>query len=143
MKDKELELENLRLSILEEAKSIAEDNNETILVSQLEAIEGFSDLDEEDIERIRKELTDSDIDLLKDGFDHKEEEDLEEVDYDSITDDSDIEDDSEEVEDENLDDIQGAFVDDPVKMYLKEIGKLNLQPRKRKLGWPGKWKLGK
>lgn len=127
MKDKDMELENLRISIIEEARSIAEDNNETILVSQLESIDGYHDLDEEESEKIRKELHDLDIDLLKDGFEEKES-DLDEVDYDSINEDDDIsdDDDEDEIDESTITDIKGAFVDDPVKMYLKEIGKVSL-----------------
>ena len=132
MKDKDIELENTRLSILEEAKSIAEDNNGTILVSQLESIEGFSTLDDDLIEKIRKELSESDIDLLKDGYEEIES-DLSEIDYDSIDDSSDLEEDDEEEEETNLNDIKGAFVDDPVKMYLKEIGKLSLLSKEEEI----------
>lgn len=131
MKDKDIELENTRLSILEEAKSIAEDNNGTILVSQLESIEGFSTLDDDLIEKIRKELTDSDIDLLKDGYEELES-DLNEIDYDSIDDTTDLDDEDGE-EDTNLTDIKGVFVDDPVKMYLKEIGKLSLLSKEEEI----------
>ena len=127
VKGKDIELEDLRLSILEEAKSIAEDNNDTILISQLESIEGFSELEEDDVDKLRKDLTQLDIDLLKDMYE-VEEDDPDEVDYDSImdNDDDDEEEDEEELVAENISEIKGAFVDDPVKMYLKEIGKLNL-----------------
>ena len=90
MKDKDIELENTRLSIIDEAKSIAEDNNVTILVSQLESIEGFSTLDDDLIEKIRKELSESEIDLLKDGYEEIES-DLSEIDYDIIDDSTDLE----------------------------------------------------
>ncbi len=132
MKDKDIELENTRLSIIEEAKSIAEDNNGTILVSQLESIEGFSTLDDDLIEKIRKELSESEIDLLKDGYEEIES-DLSEIDYDSIDDSTDLEEDDEEEEETNLNDIKGAFVDDPVKMYLKEIGKLSLLSKEEEI----------
>lgn len=125
MKDKNIEIENLKLSIVEEAKSIAEENDGTLLISQLESIHGYSNLDDEEIESIRKELSDSDIDLLKDEFVQREEDDIEEVDYDSIDDDV-IEYDDEDEEKTDLNELKGAFIDDPVKMYLKEIGKLNL-----------------
>lgn len=134
MKDKDIELENTRLSIIEEAKSIAEYNNGTILVSQLESIEGFSNLDEDLIEKIRKELTDNDIDLLKDGYIELES-DLSEIDYDSIDDHSDLDDDDDEDEDDDtgFSDLKGVFVDDPVKMYLKEIGKLSLLSKEEEI----------
>lgn len=36
-------------------------------------------------------------------------------------------------EDEDISEIKGAFVDDPVKMYLKEIGKFNLLSKKEEI----------
>lgn len=94
MKDKDIEMENLRLSILEEAKSLAEEKNDTILISQLESIDGYSNLEYDDIEILKKELSDMDIDLLKDGFVEPEHDD-EDVDYDSIEDETpDYDDDS-------------------------------------------------
>ena len=133
MKEKDIEQENLRLSILEEAKSIAEEKNDTILVSQLESIEGYADLEEEELEKLKKELNDMDIDLLKESF-VETEDDLDEVDYESIDDESSVYDDDDEI-DENTDinEIKGAFVDDPVKMYLKEIGKVNLLSKKEEI----------
>lgn len=130
MKEKDIEQENLRLSILEEAKSLAEEKNDTILISQLESIDGYPDLEEDEIEKLKKELSDLDIDLLKDGF-VEIEEDLDEVDYDSIDDDT-IDYDDED-DDTDLNEIKGAFVDDPVKMYLKEIGKVNLLSKKEEI----------
>lgn len=127
MKDNDIEIENLKLSIIEEAKSIADDNNGTLLISQLESIHGYNNLEEDDIEKVRKEITDSDIDLLKDEFVERETDDSEDVDYDSI--DDDILDYDDE-EDSDINEIKGAFVDDPVKMYLKEIGKVNLLSKK-------------
>ncbi|WP_282925988.1 RNA polymerase sigma factor RpoD [Helcococcus kunzii] len=129
MKDKDIEQENLRLSILEEAKSMAEDKNGTILISQLESIDGYIELEEDEVEKLKKELNDMDIDLLKDGF-VEVEADLDEVDYDSIDDSDDYDDEEDYSEGDDLNEIKGAFVDDPVKMYLKEIGKVNLLSKK-------------
>lgn len=130
MKNKDIEQENLRLSVLEEVKSISEDKDDTILISQLESIDGYNDLDEDQVEILKKELSDNDIDLLKDGF-IEIEEDLDVVDYDSIDDaDTEIEDGDDA---EDLIELKAAFVDDPVKMYLKEIGKVNLLTKKEEI----------
>lgn len=127
MTQKDMELDNILLSVIDDAKAIAEENNETILISQLESIDGYLDLDDEDLEKLKKELQDLEIDVLKDGFEEKES-DLEEVDYDSIDDEKiDVDIDDEDIDDtEDLNDLKGVFIDDPVKMYLKEIGKLSL-----------------
>lgn len=125
MKRENIDIEDLKLSIIEEVKRIASEKNDTIDQSQLEAIEGYSTLEEEDIENLKKLLIDEDIEVLKDDAISKEL-DIEDVDYESLKDeeeDSKVEED-EDVED--ISDIKGIFVDDPVKMYLKEIGKINL-----------------
>lgn len=132
MKEKDIELENTRLSILEEIKLIAEDNNGTILVSQLESIEGYQILDEDQLDKLRRELHENDIDLLKDGF-VEFEIDMSEIDYESIDDEKEIEDDEVDIDDSNLSEIKGVFIDDPVKMYLKEIGKLSLLSKEEEI----------
>lgn len=123
--------EDLRLMIIDEAKIIASDNNEIIQISQLESLDGYNSLDDDDIDFIKTELSKSDIEITKDSsilipmddleVDDKELETLEEDD-----DDEEIEEEVEEAKVEEIIDIKGAFVDDPVKMYLKEIGKISL-----------------
>lgn len=131
MKDKFIDNENLILSIIEEAKSVAEESKGTILISQLESIDGYSNLDDEDLEKLRKELNELEIDVLKDGFIEPENSIDDDVDYDSI--DDDIIDYGDDDSDDDFSEIKGAFVDDPVKMYLKEIGKLNLLNKKEEI----------
>lgn len=122
-----IDSDDLRSSIIEEAKKIASENNEIIRKSQLKSIDGYLSLDEEDIEAVKKALLDADIEIGKDSAQIIEMEDLEADDEDLET----LEDDEEEKAEEegkveDISDIKGAFVDDPVKMYLKEIGKIKL-----------------
>lgn len=124
MKRENIDIEDLKLSILEEAKKIASEKNDTITFSQLESIEGYSTLEDEDVESVKKILVECDIEIVKDDFISKDIE-IDDVDYDSLEEEEDAKDD-EETDVEDISDIKGIFVDDPVKMYLKEIGKINL-----------------
>lgn len=119
-----MDIEDSKSLIIEEAKKIALENNDTIYNSQLESIEGYLALEDDEIDFIKKLLTDDDIEILKDELISKEEDiDIDDVDYESLeAEESDIVDDKVE----DVSDIKGIYVDDPVKMYLKEIGKINL-----------------
>ena len=123
-----IDSDDLRSSIIEEAKKIASENNEIIRKSQLKSIDGYLSLDEEDIEAVKKALIDSDIEITKDSAQIIEMEDLEadDEDLETLEDDEEKEEAEEESKVEDISDIKGAFVDDPVKMYLKEIGKIKL-----------------
>lgn len=123
-----LETDDLRSSIIEEAKKVASDNHDIIRVSQLESIEGYLSLDEEDIEIVKKALTEEDVEIVKDLAQVIEIDDIEADDQEleSLEDDVEKESVEDETKIEDISDIKGVFVDDPVKMYLKEIGKIKL-----------------
>ncbi|MDO5027396.1 MAG: RNA polymerase sigma factor RpoD [Tissierellia bacterium] len=123
-----LETDDLRSSIVEEAKKIASDNHDIIRVSQLESIDGYLSLDEEDIEKVKKSLADVDVEIVKDLAQVIEIDDIEADDQDleNLEDEEEKDDQEVEAKVEDISDIKGAFVDDPVKMYLKEIGKIKL-----------------
>ena len=122
-----IDSDDLRSSIIEEAKKIASESHDIIRVSQLESIEGYLSLDEEDIDILRKSLAEEDIEIIKESAQVIEIDDLEADDQELETlEDDDKEDVEEEAKVEDIVDIKGAFVDDPVKMYLKEIGKIKL-----------------
>ena len=124
-----IENDDIRSSIIEEGKRIASENHDIIKVSQLESIEGYLSLDEEDIEIVKTSLEEDEIEVIKDSARVIEMDDLEADDeeLETLEEDDDEEDDSEEeAKVQDISDIKGAFVDDPVKMYLKEIGKINL-----------------
>ncbi len=122
-----IDSDDLRSSIIEEAKKIASESHDIIRVSQLESIEGYLSLDEEDIDILRKSLAEEDIEIIKESAQVIKIDDLEADDQELETlEDDDKEDVEEEAKVEDIVDIKGAFVDDPVKMYLKEIGKIKL-----------------
>lgn len=84
------------------------------IIDTLEAI----DLDPEEIDEIYQKIEDNDIDIMG------------EKDDDLIVEDDDVDkdksDDPEEITKEDLTVPKGITVDDPVRMYLKEIGKIPL-----------------
>ena len=118
-----LDNEDLRLTIIEEAKRIAAENHQIINEAKLDEIEGYSTLEEEDLDFIKKALQEEDIEIEKKLAIQIEE--VDDVDFETLQEEEEKE---EQVEEqvEDIDDIKGAFVDDPVKMYLKEIGKIKL-----------------
>ena len=127
LKDQEKNLTNKQLA---EKKLLSKEKKTGLLtykeiIDTLEAI----DLDPEEIDEIYQKLEDSGIDIMGD----KEEE--ESIIHDDPEDDEidsaiDIEVDEEEEEEEEIkEDLsvpKGISVDDPVRMYLKEIGKIPL-----------------
>lgn len=125
LKDQEKNLTNKQLA---EKKLLSKGKKSGLLtykeiIDTLEAI----DLDPEEIDEIYQKLEDSGIDIMGD----KEEE--ESISNDDSEDDEidsaiDIEVDEEEEEEikEDLSVPKGISVDDPVRMYLKEIGKIPL-----------------
>lgn len=86
------------------------------IIDTLEAI----DLDPEEIDEIYQKIEDSDIDIMGEKDD-----DLV-ADDDHEDDDKDKSDNSEDISKEDLTVPKGITVDDPVRMYLKEIGKIPL-----------------
>lgn len=129
------ELEGLKKDIFEELLSIASDNDDMIEYDKFTGIEGFSELTDDEIEELKEYLEKENIELLKEDEIERENNsaDGEDEDLDNEKDDEDI-DEEEDYEDsselnkvKNLAvDIKGISVDDPVKMYLKEIGKISL-----------------
>ncbi|QQK07567.1 RNA polymerase sigma factor RpoD [Miniphocaeibacter halophilus] len=124
-----IEIDEIKKDIIEELISLASDNDGLITEEQFKAVESYSELSEEDIEDIEKKLVEENIELVKDRA-HIEKENLD--DDEDLKDDADEEDEKDEPSEEveikvdDLSNIKGLNVDDPVKMYLKEIGKIPL-----------------
>ncbi len=113
-------------SVFEEALKLAKEKENVFQLNQLEDIEFFDEMEKEDIEDIQKRLIVSGIEFLE-----EEETAIRLVDDEVDDDEPAVEeaDDTEEIipeKPEDLADIKGVNVDDPVKMYLKEIGKIPL-----------------
>lgn len=113
-----------RVAIYEEATRLAKENDNVFSIEQFEDLEGFEELDKEDVDEIVKRL-------IEEGVEFPEDE--EELESDEIDDEDDLDKEDEEdpeklikEEPEDLSDVKGISIDDPVKMYLKEIGKIDL-----------------
>ncbi len=123
--------------IFDDLKQKGEENNNIISISKINAHESINQLDEDEKELLINNLTEAGIDVIDDP-----DIDIEEVDLDQIDDLQ--QDDVDEMDDEQLSAEAeaeeraererlkqnaasvAANVDDPVKMYLKEIGKVEL-----------------
>lgn len=131
-----LNIENydeIKNQIIEDLVKIGNDNNDIVTVSQFEAQEYIVDLSEDDIEEIKQKLTLMGIEIEEEDEIEREKIDIDDEDLDLDEDDDDEEDDEEIVKDsekepllENATNLTSVNVDDPVKMYLKEIGKIPL-----------------
>ncbi|NMB14687.1 MAG: RNA polymerase sigma factor RpoD [Gallicola sp.] len=142
-KDQE-KYDELKNDMIEELISIAKEKNGIVTKTNLESLDHFSELDPEDIEAIKERL-------LKENIDYDEEDEVVNIEKVNIEDEEVVDEEAElefTEEDEPADDlkvkeekdadtkelkkeipiadIKGLNVDDPVKMYLKEIGKIPL-----------------
>lgn len=121
-------LDDVLREIIDEFKSISESQDGVITYSQIETFENFKDMDDESKKLIINEILSLGIEIVEKSESLLEEEMDEVIDDENIDDDDDI--DENKVEEDlkkNSDDMMtGIKVDDPVKMYLKEIGKVNL-----------------
>ena len=142
-KDQE-KYDELKNDMIEELISIAKEKNGVVTKTNLESLDHFSELDPEDIEAIKERL-------LKENIDYDEEDEVVNIEKVNIEDEEVVDEEAElefTEEDEPADDlkvkeekdadtkelkkeipiadIKGLNVDDPVKMYLKEIGKIPL-----------------
>ena len=143
IKEEIVDLDELKQEIIEELQKAAEQNYDKISVHELEDLEDFENLSEEDRHDILKVLEDKGIEVEEEAYDsafeeekteeldEEEEEELEAFDH--------FEEEEEEEEEgkpkkktkkeqaaEARKAMRNVAVDDPVKMYLKEIGRVDL-----------------
>lgn len=126
MTREQIDNDDIRSSIYEEAKKIASENHDILQITQLESIEGYKSLEEEDIEHIKKVLLDEEIEIEDDKKVTIQIDEVDDVDFETLEEEEEKEEEEIVEKVEELVDMKGAFIDDPVKMYLKEIGKIKL-----------------
>ncbi|NLW52881.1 MAG: RNA polymerase sigma factor RpoD [Tissierellia bacterium] len=126
MTREQLDNDDIRSSIYEEARKIASENHDILQITQLESIEGFKSLEEEDIDFIKKTLLEEEIEIEDDKKAVLQIEEVDDVDFATLEDEEEKEEEEVVEKVEDLVDMKGVFIDDPVKMYLKEIGKIKL-----------------
>ncbi|WP_297689693.1 RNA polymerase sigma factor RpoD [uncultured Anaerococcus sp.] len=113
--------------IIDEFISISESQNGIITYSQVNGFDDFIDLEIESQKFIIEKITSSGIEIVEKSETELDKEEEVEEEIDDEEDDDEI--DEEEIEkdiDKSVDDLAGLKLDDPVKMYLKEIGKVDL-----------------
>lgn len=124
--------DEIKQDILDELIEIAESNNGEVSKQRFEAMDYYSSLELEDVDEIEEKLRAQNIEIIdendsknypKDDDEVETEQDFEEE--DDINDPEDMEKTKSEGS-TSVVDIKGISVDDPVKMYLKEIGKIPL-----------------
>ena len=119
----DIEYDEVKILIIEELTKYANEHSGFVNNKYLESLDLFNLIDIDDIEEIKAKLADNQVEFID------ESENLEDL---EITDDLiDLEDEKEDPEDEEIkledfSDLKGFNIDDPVKMYLKEIGKIPL-----------------
>lgn len=118
--------------IVEEFQSISESQDGLITYSQIYTFENFKEMEDESKKFVINQVLRLGIEIVEKSETVLEDEEVaEDLDDDLATDDEDMEEDIDEKEVEedlnkNVDIMAGVKVDDPVKMYLKEIGKVDL-----------------
>lgn len=117
-----IEYDEVKALIIDELTRYAEKNNGVVNNKYLESLDLFNLIDIDDIEEIKNKLLEYQIEFID------ESEDLENLDIDDdlIDIDNDPEEPDDEIKLDDFSDIKGFNIDDPVKMYLKEIGKIPL-----------------
>lgn len=118
----DIEYDEVKVLIIEELTRYAEKNNGIVNNKYLESLDLFNLIDIDDIEEIKNKLLENQVEFID------ENEDVENLDIDDDLIDIDDENENEESEIklDDFSDIKGFNIDDPVKMYLKEIGKIQL-----------------
>ena len=126
--------------IIDEFKSISESQEGVIKNRQIQTFEALKDMEDESRKYIITSLVTSGIEIVEEQRTELDEED--EVSDDDLDDDIDEdfedEEDDDDTEDEKknkevVDTMSGVKLDDPVKMYLKEIGKVSLLTAKEEI----------
>ena len=140
--------EDVLKEIIEEFQSISENQDGLITYTQIYTFDSFKEVEEDSKKYVISQILSSGIEIVEKS-EAQLDEDLDDGDLDDDIDDEkplDEEDINEEDIDEEIDDdvenISGIKLDDPVKMYLKEIGKVSLLTAKEEIDLSRKMELG-
>lgn len=113
-------------SVFEDALKLAAENDNALIPAQLESIEFFEEMEKDDLDDIQKRLSGVGVEFLEENealrLVTETDEDDEEIEPDEEDDPEDL----IEVKAPAAADTHSVSIDDPVKMYLKEIGKIPL-----------------
>ena len=140
--------EDVLKEIIEEFQSISENQDGLITYTQIYTFESFKEIEEDSKKYVISQILSSGIEIVEKS-EAQLDEDLDDdnldddLDDDEPLDDEDIkEEDIDEEIDDDVENISGIKLDDPVKMYLKEIGKVSLLTAKEEIDLSRKMELG-
>ena len=125
--DNKLLEDDVLKEIIDEFVSISESQDGMITYSQIYEFDDFKDMDKESQLLVLGKITGAGVEIVEKSETELDQE--EEVEDDIDDDDQEEEIDEDELEkeiDKSVDNLAGIKLDDPVKMYLKEIGKVDL-----------------
>ena len=134
--------------IIEEFQSISESQDGTITYTQIYTFESFREVEDESKKYIISQIISSGIEIVEKSESILEEDmDDEDAIDDDLDDEEPIDEDIDESEleeeiDDDVENISGIKLDDPVKMYLKEIGKVDLLSAKEEINLARKMEMG-
>lgn len=120
-----MEYDDIKHQIIEELTRYGNENNGMVNNKYLESLDLFNLVDIDDIEEIKSKLLENQIEFIDEHEDLTD--DLKaDLDDELIDLDDDKEDLTDDIKLDDFSDLKGLHIDDPVKMYLKEIGKIPL-----------------
>ena len=125
--DNKLLEDDVLKEIIDEFVSISESQDGMITYSQIYEFDDFKDMDKDSQLIVLGKITGAGVEIVEKSETELDQE--EEVEDDMDDEDQDEEIDEKELEkeiDKSVDNLAGIKLDDPVKMYLKEIGKVDL-----------------
>lgn len=141
--------EDVLNEIIEEFQSMSESQDGMITYNQVYTFETFKEIEEDSKKYVISQIISKGIEIVEKSEastdeDIEDDEELNDDLDDDISDDEDIDESKieEEAVDEHIDDFSGIKVDDPVKMYLKEIGKVSLLTAKEEIHLARQMEMG-
>ena len=124
----DIEYDEVKILIIEELTKYANEHSGFVNNKYLESLDLFNLIDIDDIEEIKSKLAENQVEFIDEGENLEDIEIVEDlIDLEDDEDDE-FEHDSEEEEIDlsAIDILEGVGTEDPVRMYLKEIGKIPL-----------------
>ncbi len=133
--------------IIEEFQTMSESQDGMITYAQIYTFESFKEIEDDSKKYVISQIMASGIEIVEKSEANLEDELDEDTIDDDLADDDPIDEDIDEADlDEELDDdvenISGIKLDDPVKMYLKEIGKVDLLSAKEEIKLARQMEMG-
>lgn len=141
--------EDVLNEIIEEFQTMSEDQDGMITYTQVYTFETFKEIEEDSKKYVISQIISRGIEIVEKSEastdeDIEDDEDLKDDLDEDISEDEDIDESKieEEVVDDDVDNISGIKLDDPVKMYLKEIGKVSLLTAKEEIHLARQMEMG-